>query len=322
MINISFWGSPFISARLLETLLKCQNVSVKFVVTREDKPRAARGREYEPTPVKKIAQLNNIPVFTPKSLKINSGDLLDKVAKQSVDANVVFAYGKIIPEQFFSLPPHGTVNFHASLLPILRGASPIEHSLLLGHEKTGWTMQKMVEKLDAGDIYYTSEVPIKWDDNFSSLAERLMNQLLLFSSDILEKYIQGELIPVAQSDSEATLCGKIDNTAGKVNWQDDVFHIRNTARAFSERGGIHTFFLGKKCKIFPDLSVTREEILKSSHIIAEPGVVSRITDEHIWIACANNTSLPIASLQPEGKKKLSTKDFVNGYRVKLHDKTG
>ena len=320
MMHISFWGSPEISVILLEELVKNPGIQVEFVVTQEDKPRSYRGKLEEPTPVKKKADHYNIPVFTPKSLKKNSDELFAQISQFSVDLNVVFAYGKIIPERFFNLPRLGSLNFHASLLPNLRGASPIEHALLQGDEKTGWTMQKMNAELDAGDMYYIHEVEIKWEDDYNSLTQRLMTELISFSGNILEQYTSGKLVPVHQKNEMATHCGKIDTDQGKINWFDSVFNVRNRARAMSNRGGIYSFLNTKKYKIFPDLQIDRETILKSSEFAKQPGIIAMATDQHIWISCNNNQSLPVKYIQPEGKKKLTPREFINGYRIQIGDR--
>jgi len=320
MTRVSFWGSPEISAVLLERLVKTPEIEIEFVVTQEDKPRSYRGRQDEPTAVKKKANEFNIPVFTPKSLKKNSDDLYKQLAQFDVDVNIVFAYGKIIPERFFALPRHGSLNFHASLLPRFRGASPIEQALLEGDEKTGWTMQKMVEKLDAGDIYYTHEVEVKWEDDFSSLLERLITELVRFAPEVIGKYARGELSGMPQNDDEATHCGKIDPEMGKVDWFLPYLKIRNLARAMANRGGLYSFYNNRKCKLFVDLSVDKATILKTSGGEKPPGSISQITDDLLWVACNDSHNIPIKFIQPEGKKKLTVKEFVNGYRVQTGDR--
>ncbi|MDH4261711.1 MAG: methionyl-tRNA formyltransferase [Spirochaetia bacterium] len=320
MTRISFWGSPGISATLLEKIIQSKNILVEFVVTQEDKPRSYRGRQDEPTPVKTKADEYNIPVFTPKTLKKNADDFYSQISQFQVDVNVVFAYGKIIPERFFDLPKCGTINFHASLLPKLRGASPIEHALLHGEDKTGWTMQKMVEKLDAGDIFYTREVNIAWEDDFNSLLAKLMSELVTFSPSAINQFVSGELDHNSQNDKIATHCGKIDAQVGQINWFSSVFDIRNLSRAMSNRGGIYSSYNYKKCKLFPDLQVDRETILQSSIFSKQPGVISMITKDHIWISCNDNKSLPLNYIQPEGKKKLTASEFINGYRISAGDR--
>lgn len=315
MIDISFWGSPLISAHLLESLISSKKFNIKFIVTQEDKPRTNRSKEAEATPVKKTALSHNIPVFTPKSLKKNSDVLFAELSQKKVDLNVVFAYGKLIPERFFSLPAFGTVNFHASLLPQLRGASPIESSLIRGFEKTGWTMQKMTEALDAGDVYFTQETTVLWEDDFFSLAGRLMDELLSFSASVLEKFCQGKLSASPQKEAEATYCSKLEPSMGKINWPDSVYSIRNQARALSGRGGIYTYFMGKKVKLFIEPAISQEQIESSLDKKGQAGSVTQINDDLMWVACGDQKSLPVGQVQPEGKRKISIREFINGYRI-------
>ena len=131
-IHISYWGSPFISASFLNNLIQDSRFIIDYIVTQPDKPRSTRGREILPSAVKKVGLKYNIPILTPTSL--NDINFINEIEKHNPSFHVVFAYGKIIPISIFNKPIKGSVNFHASLLPLLRGAAPIEFSLMEGHD--------------------------------------------------------------------------------------------------------------------------------------------------------------------------------------------
>lgn len=314
MIRVSFWGSPGISASLLEKLIASPEIKVEYIVTQQDKPRSNRGRELQPTPVKTAGLNHHIPVFTPVSLKKNADEFFNEIKNYQVNVNVVFAYGKIIPERFFSMPPGGTLNFHASLLPRFRGASPIEQALFEGDKITGWAMQRMVEQLDAGDIYYNREIDVAWEDDFFSLAEKLMKALLEFASGVIVDYAVGKLTGRRQDETTATHCGKIETSEGQIDWKNTFEKIRNIARAMTGRGGIYSYYMKKRIKLFTDLNVAQSEIIKASEE-SIPGEIYKITENHLWVVCADRLCLPVNFVQPEGKKKLTIKEFVNGYRI-------
>ncbi len=326
-INISFWGSPPYSAALLERLAQDGRFHIVFAVTQPDKPRHRQKGEAEPTAVKKQALSNGIPVFTPFSLKKESPELND--LRQTMKKNlplfhVVFAYGKIIPEPLFAAPRMGGVNFHASLLPQLRGASPVESALLHGLTQTGWTLQKIDSRMDTGDILKTSVLEIPSQSLASDLLASLIERLMDFGPEALAEYAAGKLEPKPQQEKDATYCEKINTQMGEINWNLSAITLRNRARAFQERPGVYTFFRGKKLKLWIDPAVVSgsggqiQEKSAANGLPAKPGHIAAIEPNIIHVACAGGT-LPVCLLQPEGKKRMSAAEFVNGYRITTND---
>ncbi|MDH5721068.1 MAG: methionyl-tRNA formyltransferase [Spirochaetia bacterium] len=320
-IKISYWGSPFISAKFLETLLQDGSFEISFVVTQPDKPRSKRGREVLPCAVKKLADKNSIPVYSPVSLKKNTPDLLEEFNKHDVLFHVVFAYGKLIPEAIFNAPLLKTLNFHASLLPLLRGAAPIEYALLEGHRKTGWSIQAIVEKMDAGDVFYQNEIEVSVNETKNSLTEKMLESLVSFGPDILKKYAAGKLNSRKQDEEKATYCGKIKTEAGKIDFSKTHIEIRNQYRAFGENPGLYSYFNGKKIKIDFDL-ISLSKKLSDQEKEMKSGRVFLIEKEKTYILCGDGFALPAVLFQPEGKRKMSAVDFVNGYRLKEGDYFG
>lgn len=316
MADISFWGSPFISAQLLEKLIADSRFNVRFVVSQKDKPRSHRGREVMPSPVKKVALEAGIPVFTPAKIKKESAELLSAWQEFPVDFHVILAYGKIIPEKLFAYPRLRAVNFHASLLPKLRGAAPIEFSLLEGFSQTGFTLQQITAELDAGDVYFTGACPIDWAETRDSLYAKLTEILLGPGVDALADYAAGKLSAKPQNHNEATFCSKISTQMGEVDWQKDAMVIRRQAQALAERPGIYSFFRQKKIKLFLDFHIPLKTIEGFSN--SKPGEFCQI-DENLFVGCGNGHALPFKEIQIEGKKRMPIADFVNGYGVKVGD---
>lgn len=328
-LSISYWGSPYISALLFQKLLEDPDFEVRYVLSQGDKPRSNRSREVQPTPVKKAALEAGIPVYTPASLK----KLLQKdpetyatITSEQVDLHVIFAYGKIIPEELFNAPRLGSVNFHASILPLLRGASPIESALLEDFQTTGWTMQRMVQELDAGDVLAKTEIDLPWEYDANALTSALMESLLEFAPRALVDYNDGKLTPVPQNASEATFCGKFTTEMGLIDWSQNALTIRNLARALQGRSGVYSHLKthgNKKIKLTFDLAVPKDEIIASQNTPEgappAPGAITKIDSSHIWIACGDSLSLPVSELQLEGRKRMSAQDFANGYRVNTGD---
>lgn len=319
VIPIAYWGSPPYSALFLDRLIADPRFEIAFAVSQPDKPRSGRNREPEPTAVKKRALESNIPVYTPESLKKEGGQITEMAAKSKVRFHVVFAYGKIIPKAVFSPPPLGALNFHASLLPLLRGASPVESALLAGFQRTGWTIQKIESRMDAGDICKTTEFDIPWEADTPALMKLLIAKLLDFGPGALEEYSQGKLSPIQQDEEAATYCEKIATSMGEIDWKKSGPELRNMARAFQERPGIYTFLNGRKVKLWVDLSLPQESFSKPQGSF-KPGEIVN-TGPAIFVSC-RDALLPVASLQPEGKKRLSASEFLNGYRIAPGDLFG
>lgn len=308
--SISFWGSPPIAARFLEKLLADERFSVKFVVTQKDKARSSRNRILLPTPVKEVAQKAGILVFEPETLRTEIDKINQETQKQKISCHVVFAYGKMIPEEIFSQPPQKSVNFHASLLPKLRGASPIETALLLDLPKTGWSLQQIAQSLDSGKVFSQVEVPIYPEDDCRSLMARLELVLLEKGRDMLYAYLMGKTHGFEQDEKEASYCKKILPEDMRLNFTEDIRTVRNKARAFSARGGLFAFFDGKRVKFEPNFySLAYEQ----NTIQGEVG--SLVLKPKPGIIFADGIFY-LNKLQREGGRWLTVEEFYNGYARK------
>lgn len=316
MTSIAFWGSPLIAATLLEALHGHKKFKVEFVVSQPDKLKGRRKLEMVSTAVKKFAVGAKIPIFTPKSLKKNKEKLVSEFKPYDVDINVVLAYGNIIPEELCNLPRLKSVNFHASLLPKLRGAAPIEFALMQGMQKTGWTLQRIVAVLDAGDLIDQDEVEIEWAETRDTLYAKLTNSLLSFAPTALLDYYNGSSKIISQDESAATFCSKISTSMGELNFNKTAAELRNLYRSLSERPGVYSTWNNKKIKLKIDLSVKDLNSVPSKG----PGTISEI-NEHIWLGCSDGC-LPIESLQPDGKKQMGVDAFINGYQPKVGSRFG
>ena len=279
------------------------------MVTKKDKPRSPRGRQILPTPVKKIAVENDIRVFSPDALKDSS--FHESLNKIKIRFHVVLAYGKMIPKEIFEVPPLGAVNFHASLLPKLRGASPIETALLENHDQTGWSLQKINEGLDAGDVLYQSAVEITWEDDQGSLHSKMKKLLLTCANDSLYAFSEGRLKANPQERGLATFCTKLRSESGNIDWRKNAIQVRNQARALIPRLSVFTCFKDQKIKIFFDLKTSLDEIKKTQYK-APPGTII-IGKQGLLVVCGDGFALPMDRVQLSGKTVIQVKDFINGY---------
>lgn len=310
-----FWGSPKISAQFLEHLFK--NANDKFCitacVTQSEKTIQRQGKSVARSAVHVFAEENGIPVFTPRSVKKEAESLLQDLRKVGFDLFIVLAYGKILPQSIICAPRLHSVNFHASLLPLLRGASPIEHSLLQGFTETGWTLQRITEELDAGDIVAQTKVSIDANETTGTLYAKLTQDILDNGIKMLEAYTSGETELRAQDAKSATVCGKIFAQDGHLNFSHSAEGIRNRFRAFTPRPGVFVYFQKKKIKLTFDLDTP------PLPLAGKPSSLVREGRDNLFVVCGDGRALKILTATPDGKKEVMARDFINGYRVETGD---
>ena len=313
-VRIGYWGSPKGSALFLEKLVGHPSIEVNFVITQPPKYISTRRKKIlQPSPVEEVAKKFSIPLFTPFSLKEEKKELYKKLSSYPIDFHVVYAYGKIIPEEIFSFPPLGGVNFHFSLLPRWRGASPVVYALLHGDKKTGITLQRLAPSLDEGDILWQKEFPIEIKDTRETLEKKLLKILLEEGPSILLAYKEGILIPKKQDPKKATYAPRIDRELGRISWNSSSKKIYNQFRALYPAPGIFTTFRGKEVKVEIPLEVSPDNYPPSSD--RKPGEISKL-EEFLWVSSLDRL-VPISSLTFPGKKKLTPQEFFHGYRVKI-----
>jgi methionyl-tRNA formyltransferase len=310
-MRIVFMGTPDFGIPSLEKLIKSKH-EVVGVVTGPDKPRG-RGLYLSESPVKKFSREHNLKVFTPENLK--SDDFFYSLKELPFDISVVVAF-RILPERIFSLPPLGTINLHASLLPKYRGAAPINWALINGETKTGLTIFFIQKKVDTGDLILQKEINIFPEETFGELHDRMAKMgadLLLETLDLIER---GEAKPIKQDDAQATPAPKITPEHCRIDWSKEAVQIKNQIRGLSPLPAAFTWYKGKILKIFK-----AEALGETTFSDGFGEVVESDGKEKIWIKTRKGI-LNILEVQPEGKRKMSAEEFVRGYRIKAGEKLG
>jgi methionyl-tRNA formyltransferase len=308
-LNIVFCGTPKFAVPALRALVE-GGFNVRLVVSQPDKP-SGRGLGTAPTPVKQLATELQIPITQPTAIK-NNAEFRAQLEQIKPDAIVVVAYGRIIPQWMLDLPRFGNINVHASLLPKYRGAAPIQWAIARGETVTGVTTMRLDAGLDTGDMLLKREIPILPEDTAETLAPKLSEiggPLLLETLRGLEN---GTVVPTAQDHSEATLAPILKKEDGRIDWNHDAVEIWNRLRGFTPWPGAFTTFRGK------NLNVVQAQPSASGTEPLAPGQM-HAQGEHLYIGCGASTVLEVFELQVEGKKRMSAKDFINGYRPKAAD---
>jgi methionyl-tRNA formyltransferase len=307
-VRVLFWGTPGFAAAPLRALIG-EGFDVVGVVTQPDKPQG-RSREIIPSAVKQIALEEEIPLFQPKNAR-ESG-LVEALKDLEPDIGVVVAYGHILPQKIIDLPAKGTLNIHASLLPLLRGAAPIQAAIKQGLAETGITIMRVVEALDAGPILLQAATPILSDETFGDLNYRLseLGALSLIEALTLISIGAGKETP--QDDARATYASKITRESSLIDWSASAIEISRLIRASDPKPGAYTQTPNFDVKLFgPKLM---------DGIKGHPGEVLKTTGELI-IACGID-ALRIAEVQPSGKKRMSAQEWTRGRRIVVGDKFG
>ena len=310
-MRLIFMGTPDFAIPSLKRLIESRH-EIAGVVTAFDKPKG-RGRKLSESPVKRFALEHNLKVLTPEKLK--DEDFVKALKELSPDLMVVVAF-RILPEVVFSLPPLGTINLHASLLPKYRGAAPINWAIMNGETRTGLTTFYIRKKVDTGDLILQREIEIYPEESFGELHDRMAQvgaDVLLESVDLIEK---GEVKALKQDDAFATPAPKITPQHCRIDWSRQAAQIKNQIRGFAPSPGAFTFFRGKILKIF------KAQAIGVTSFTDDFGqVVESDKKESLWVRTGRGI-LSLLEVQPEGKRRMSIEEFVRGYRVKPGEKLG
>lgn len=299
-MKILFMGSPDFAVESLKMLVSSGH-EIVGVVSQPDKPKG-RGYTLVPTAVKDYALSAGLRVETPETLKNEA--LLPLLEEWKPDCIVVVAYGKILPEYILSYPKYGCVNVHASLLPLYRGAAPINFVLINGENETGVTTMKMDKGLDTGDMLLKKSTEITPEDNAETLHDRLANIGAEVLSETLEKLEQGTLVPEKQT-GETCYAPLIGNAVKKVDFAQDAQSIVNRIRGLSP---FPTAFASaaEKIKLYQAKALDSGANLPAGSLLSEKELLIK----------AGKGAVLVDLLAPEGKKKMSGEDFLRGIRDK------
>jgi methionyl-tRNA formyltransferase len=282
-----------------------------LVVTQPDR-RAGRGRRPSVPPVKQLAIEHGLEIDQPS--KVRGRAFRERLHDCRPDVLVVVAYGRILPTRVLDLPRLGAVNVHFSLLPLYRGAAPVQWALAHGETVTGVTTMRMNEKMDEGDILLVRELPIAEGEHAPALAERLARvgaELLLETLDGLS---HGTLTPRPQDHERATLAPMLRREDGEVDPGLEAVEIERRVRGFDPWPGVWMALRGKRIRLI-DVEVVHE-----APAVEPPGTLLGLRPEGMVMACGGGSRLAIKILQPEGKRPLTVRDAVNGRQIASGDR--
>jgi methionyl-tRNA formyltransferase len=312
-VRVLFWGTPEFATPPLRALLG-EGFEVVGVVTQPDKPVGRSRSKVEAPPVKRAAMEDMVPVLQPE--RPRGEPFLAELREMAPDISVVVAYGHLLPKEVIELPKHGTLNIHASLLPLLRGAAPIQAAIREGHARTGVTIMRMVQKLDAGPSLLQLATPIAEDETYGELALRLSELGAAALIESLAMIDLGRAREVPQDESLATYAPKIDRETARVQWNTDARAVARTIRAYDPRPGAFTALSGggQDVKLFGARLAPRTES-------AEPGTVIAADDDGLVVAC-DEGAVRVTQVQPAGKRRMTAGEWSRGRGISVGQRFG
>ena len=302
-----FFGTPDFAVPALQALHDVADVTL--VVTQPDRPKG-RGMKLAPPPVKELALQLGLPVLQPT--KVRTPDFAASLREHNADLALVIAYGRILPKAVLEAPRLGCVNVHASLLPKLRGAAPIQWSIVRGEQETGVCLMQMDEGLDTGPVLACARLAIDPDETAAQLSPRLSALGAQLVREKLASFVAGELRATPQDEAQATLAPLLSKDDGEVDWSRSARELHNLARGFSPWPGAFTWLGHPRTRLkLLSTRVSDEETPQG-----EPGTLLAITREGIDVACGRG-SLRLLELQLEGAKRLRAAEFSAGQRLEV-----
>jgi len=301
-MKILFWGNGDFGISIFKKLVSADYDLELMTMPPKKK---GRGRKIVSNNYLKFCNDNAIPVHISEDL--NSKEFLKVIKNINPDLNIVVDYGKIIPESILNLFPDKFVNIHPSLLPTYRGASPIQTALLNGDAESGVTIQKMVKKLDAGNILLQKSISIEDEDNFVTLTNKMISLAEALLLEFLKKIPLTE--DSSQNDKLATFCHKLSKKDYTTDWNEEAIQIHNKVRAFYPKPGLKVLFRNKFLKIL-------KTELNQTQVAGNPGTITMVSKYIVSVSTLKG-SLNLLQVQPQDKKEMAIKDFINGYRPKI-----
>ncbi|MCX7695565.1 MAG: methionyl-tRNA formyltransferase [Caloramator sp.] len=304
-MKVVFMGTPDFAVPTLKKLIEEHDVIAVF--TQPDKPKG-RGQKVQYSPVKEVAIEHNIPVFQPSKIK-KEVEYIDKLKELNPDVCVVVAYGQILPKEVLDIPKYGCINVHASLLPELRGAAPINWSIINGNKVTGITTMMMDVGLDTGDMLLKREVEILDTDTAGSLHDKLMVVGAELLIETLEKIEKGEIKPQKQDDSKATYAPMMDKELGHINWDKNAREVFNLIRGVTPWPSAYFYYDDLMIKVW------RCELIEGGKNDVAGKIVD-VSKDGVKVTCREGI-IVLKEVQKQGSKRMDIATFLNGNNLEV-----
>lgn len=297
-LRLIFFGTPEFAVASLKSIVQ-SGYQVVAVVTAPDKA-SGRGMKLQSSAVKQAAIELGLPVLQPEKLK--SPEFIETLRSYKADLQIVIAF-RMLPEVVWNMPAMGTFNLHASLLPAYRGAAPINHAIINGETETGLSTFFLQHAIDTGQILLQEKVRIEPEDNAGTLHDKLMHLGAQLVVKTLDAIVNNQISPKPQAEGHFPEAPKIFTETCRINWQEKAEKVHNLIRGLSPYPAAFTEFQGKKLKVF-ETRLSDEKSDGSGQI--------KLDESGRLMGHCLDKQLELISVQPEGKKRMTAKDFLNG----------
>ena len=303
-LRIAYFGTPEFAVPTLRRLIESPH-RVIAVVSQPDRPRG-RGHQLAPTPTKNVALEHGIDVLQPE--RIRDEEFLRNLTRLSPDLGVVAAYGKLLPEALLRIPRLGLINVHASLLPRWRGAAPVHRAIIAGDAITGVTIMRVVKELDAGAMFAAESRPIGPDETSPQVESSLATMGADLLVNVVDLIASGRATETPQDESKVTLAPKITKGEGGIDWNRPALELHNLVRGLQPWPLVSARLEGER--ILLHASQPTDQIVD-----ATPGVITQAEGDALAVAAGDRRALRLLSIQREGRRAISAREFLAGRRV-------
>lgn len=309
-MRIVFMGTPESAVPTLQRCLQ-DGHEIVAVWTQPDRP-SGRGNKVSPSPVKEFSLSRGLTVYQPNRIKTD--DAAELFRSHDADVAVVVAYGRILPQSFLQTPKHGCINVHFSLLPKYRGAAPVNWAIINGEHETGVTTMLIEPELDSGPILLQRATRI----GDTETTVDVMQHLSEMGADLLGQTLKNlaDIKPQIQEHSQATLAPMLKKEHGFIGWSASAIAIDRAIRGFQPWPNVYTTFHSHR------LTIWRAQPESQTITDESPGVVLTAHGDDLIVSCGNRTALRLLEVQPEARRRMSARDFLNGLHVKVGDRLG
>ena len=324
-LRMVFCGTPQFAVPTLKHFLAKSDFEVIAVITQPDRPRG-RGQQVSVSPVKEVALAARLPLHQPG--KIRAPEVQQLLERLAPDVIAIIAYGQIIPARLLTIPKHGWINLHASLLPKYRGAAPINWAVANGETRTGLTTMRIDAGMDTGNILLQREMGIDTTETAPELAARMSEAGAPLMEETLRGVARGSIVPRPQHHAAATVAPILKKEDGRIEWNRSAQEIYNRMRGFAPWPGAYSTFGDQNCHLWGQPAVDPDslpaKVLDSTSFAAAqsaPGTLIHARND--WLVCCGNaTLLRLQSVKLEGRKQVSASEFANGARIKPGERFG
>jgi methionyl-tRNA formyltransferase len=314
-MRVLFWGTPEFATPSLRALVG-EGFDVVGVITQPDRPQGRSRSRLVPSPVKEVAADEGLTVLQPE--RPRGPEFIDTIRLLSPDASVVVAYGHLLTAEVIDVAPGGAYNVHASLLPALRGAAPIQAAIREGLDETGVSIMRIVPALDAGPVLIQIATPIVSDETSGDLQLRLSELGAQALIEALALIQIGAITATPQDESKATYAPKIDRASTRVDWSRPATEVARVVRAYDPRPGAFTARSSLGLKLF---GASVAEHVPEAGRGSPPGIVCEIEADGFAVTCGDG-AVRISEVQPAGRPRMTPADWARGRGIAVGDRLG